>query len=812
MLSPDDAGKMLSRILTYDEFQANKSNLTALFENGKASAGAALMHGARLSDANTSENRALLPSEYGLKTLVFEIPSLLVVAAKFYRFYGGLTPGAFTAIGSLGVAYAVYKVILRLTTTRSASSGPEIFEKASVRRESSSVAISLALHSSFLWFLGLPLWVPVGIALTVAVFLYEVNRHEFYKKSSAPLRRHLYWGSWVSAMVLAFFVPEVIRARGTAGWDAGRADRSGRPGILKADSLPQHRQSNSGPFRLRPVERPLSSGTDEKSAGPTAPPSQSSQAGEAGRPKISEIPGGDKGFEVEYRTSVPVYQRVRVDSVMDLCSRNPEIRLDHMGTNRRFDTHQSMGPGRRLYQFRMKVTFKEDLPTGTFLMVFPKSLSPRFRPWRSSDDRRIFMTHAFEVGQPSASGDTKPRTRGRQAWVDFYLDEDPSRPEWKDADGSYSGSLCFDLGIHVDTDLLSATGTRLRLKPNDIQSVELESIGQISVQSDEDEAEYYERRFKPDYLKPSTAPLEQGQSENESGLRTGVQDNGARLGAAPVPDQADLERQEAAAAIEFPYQMEGERGYLTSIRNRSTGQTIEFREARHKTGAPEKGAVYYDSITDGSGNTIAIESQAYRFAPIYRRLLEVSASVPKPFGVFRKKIFTEFLQPGLHYKSLPPAQKKKCLLALVDSLSVFHENAIRHGHPHLRNVRFYQKTGTDQIEAVLCDFKRLAMRPDLDWNDSQAIYQFFEEDYSYLRTALILFKQAHGVDLSSEVFDRLLSSYPITDEGRVPQLMRKYTNLYGDLSAGSGCNALKRDRKYAVKFLNEFQDRLMFGT
>ncbi len=49
-------------------------------------------------------------------------------------------------------------------------------------------------------------------------------------------------------------------------------------------------------------------------------------------------------------------------------------------------------------------------------------------------------------------------------------------------------------------------------------------------------------------------------------------------------------------------------------------------------------------------------------------------------------------------------------------------------------------------------------------------------------------------------------------EGRVPQLMRKYENLYGDLSAGSGCNALKRDRKYAVKFLNEFQDRLFFGT
>ena len=48
-------------------------------------------------------------------------------------------------------------------------------------------------------------------------------------------------------------------------------------------------------------------------------------------------------------------------------------------------------------------------------------------------------------------------------------------------------------------------------------------------------------------------------------------------------------------------------------------------------------------------------------------------------------------------------------------------------------------------------------------------------------------------------------------EGRVAQLMRKYPNLYGDLSSGSGYNALSRDRKYAAKFLNEFQDRLMFA-
>ncbi len=55
-------------------------------------------------------------------------------------------------------------------------------------------------------------------------------------------------------------------------------------------------------------------------------------------------------------------------------------------------------------------------------------------------------------------------------------------------------------------------------------------------------------------------------------------------------------------------------------------------------------------------------------------------------------------------------------------------------------------------------------------------------------------------------------SYPIAEEGVVPKLFRQYGNLYGDLSAGSGCNALRRDPDYAVQFLDEFQDRLLFGT
>ena len=43
------------------------------------------------------------------------------------------------------------------------------------------------------------------------------------------------------------------------------------------------------------------------------------------------------------------------------------------------------------------------------------------------------------------------------------------------------------------------------------------------------------------------------------------------------------------------------------------------------------------------------------------------------------------------------------------------------------------------------------------------------------------------------------------------ELMRRYPNLYCDLSAGSGSNALMRDPEFAAKFIEEFSDRLMYA-
>ena len=52
---------------------------------------------------------------------------------------------------------------------------------------------------------------------------------------------------------------------------------------------------------------------------------------------------------------------------------------------------------------------------------------------------------------------------------------------------------------------------------------------------------------------------------------------------------------------------------------------------------------------------------------------------------------------------------------------------------------------------------------------------------------------------------------PVAPGGAVTRLMRQYPNLHGDISAGSGLNALARDPQHAYKFIDEFQDRLFLG-
>lgn len=98
--------------------------------------------------------------------------------------------------------------------------------------------------------------------------------------------------------------------------------------------------------------------------------------------------------------------------------------------------------------------------------------------------------------------------------------------------------------------------------------------------------------------------------------------------------------------------------------------------------------------------------------------------------------------------------------------------------------------------------------------DDSGLYQLEESLRRFPDLAFFGHSQAFWAEISRIRSNDDRMGYPKgpVEEGRLAELFRRYPNLYGDLSAGSGCNALRRDRDYAMAFLNEFQDRLMFGT
>jgi hypothetical protein len=83
------------------------------------------------------------------------------------------------------------------------------------------------------------------------------------------------------------------------------------------------------------------------------------------------------------------------------------------------------------------------------------------------------------------------------------------------------------------------------------------------------------------------------------------------------------------------------------------------------------------------------------------------------------------------------------------------------------------------------------------------------------KTVFVGHAQGWWASISGDAGTAELALYPhapVTPGGTVDRLMDKYPNIYGDLSAGSGANALSRDPKWAREFLIRRADRLLYGS
>jgi predicted TIM-barrel fold metal-dependent hydrolase len=104
-------------------------------------------------------------------------------------------------------------------------------------------------------------------------------------------------------------------------------------------------------------------------------------------------------------------------------------------------------------------------------------------------------------------------------------------------------------------------------------------------------------------------------------------------------------------------------------------------------------------------------------------------------------------------------------------------------------------------------------------------WQFQMYNYGFERFHMMLAKypkvsflghaQTWWAHVDGSYADDLAQLYPkgpVTPGGLTDRYLSDYPNMYGDLSAGSGLNALTRDEGFARDFLTRHQDKLVFGS
>ncbi len=84
---------------------------------------------------------------------------------------------------------------------------------------------------------------------------------------------------------------------------------------------------------------------------------------------------------------------------------------------------------------------------------------------------------------------------------------------------------------------------------------------------------------------------------------------------------------------------------------------------------------------------------------------------------------------------------------------------------------------------------------------------------AYPKTRFIGHADAFWANISSDYANQsAYPSGPIKPGGITDKLLSDYANLFGDLSANSGNNALSRDPEFTDGFLKRHQDKLIFGS
>ena len=128
-------------------------------------------------------------------------------------------------------------------------------------------------------------------------------------------------------------------------------------------------------------------------------------------------------------------------------------------------------------------------------------------------------------------------------------------------------------------------------------------------------------------------------------------------------------------------------------------------------------------------------------------------------------------------------------------------------HPLMDNMLFY----INQYKLPLTFHMTHSEYCDYGVRDDERLSGLERCARKYPDITFLCHSEVFWAEISGDEYHAGYPQGPVLPGGRVVELMRELPNLCGDLSAGSGLNALRRDRKFGLQFMEEFQDRLFFG-
>lgn len=201
----------------------------------------------------------------------------------------------------------------------------------------------------------------------------------------------------------------------------------------------------------------------------------------------------------------------------------------------------------------------------------------------------------------------------------------------------------------------------------------------------------------------------------------------------------------------------------------------------------------------------------------------------RKMGVIR----TILLPAGSKYGLAAQAGRNDTVVALAKAYPkefLFFANELPDIPEARREITRYLKMGAigigEQKFAVDCDSPHMQLiasiaaeyRVPVLMHFQHGAYNFGIERFhkmleKFPRVNFIGHAQTWWANISKDADQTVL--YPkgkVVPGGITDRLLADYPNIYGDLSAGSGFNALARDPDHAREFLKRHQDKLLFGS